>query len=59
MHGYIDIVVAVRIAVEKMFPGKINAIRRYVPNIEFIITLHMIGIGQDIDILKIRKQVIL
>lgn len=59
VHGHINIVVAVGIAVEKMFPGKIDAIRCHVPDIEFIVTFHVIGVCKNIDILKISEEVIL
>src|SRR5688572_208345 len=42
-----------------MFPRQVNAIRRYVADIQLFIIIHMIGIGQDIDILEIRHMVIL
>jgi hypothetical protein len=36
-----------------MFPRKVYAIGRNVANVQFIIIVHMVGVGQYIDILKI------
>src|SRR5438046_9180301 len=59
MYSYVHIITLTHIAMQKMFPRNINPFGSYVSYIQLFILFHIIGIGQDINIFKMRKKIIL
>src|ERR1041385_5349528 len=59
MYSHVHIITLTHIAMQKMFPREINPLGSYVSYIQLFIIFHIIGIGQDINIFKMRKKIIL
>ena len=59
MYSHVHIITLTHIAMQKMFPRNINPFGSYVSYVQLLIIFHIIGIGQDINIFKMRKKIIL